>query len=86
MATRFQVAQAFASCKSASCYNARTDGHSYWLHGNLIAYRITPGILRTQWEGWITPTTQAHLNDILRAHHIPVKLSRAQADTQDWTL
>jgi len=67
MATRRQVAEAFAARTSARCHNATTDGVEYLLHGHKIAERITPTVFRFNWCGWYTPTTAAHMNDILRA-------------------
>lgn len=80
------VAKAFKAGKTAQCHNARTDGQAYYLHGHKIAEKIAPGILRTQWCGWVTPTTQNHLQTILEAFGIFARLRRADADTQDWTI
>lgn len=84
--TREQTARAFAQRKKAACHNAMTDGNTYLLHGNKIAEVIAPGILRTNWCGWRTMTTQSHLNDVLEAFGIPVRLARKDPnETQDWS-
>ncbi len=76
---RYQTAQAFARREPGACHNAKTQGTSYWLHGNLIALRITPSIVRFNWCGWHTPTTAAHMNDILRALGVNMRVSYAAA-------
>ena len=83
MTTRYQTALAFARFASAQCHNARTDDVEYRLHGHCIARWIepTPGhwIVRFDWCGWYTPTTAAHMNDILRALGVNMRVSYAQA-------
>jgi hypothetical protein len=79
MTTRYQTALAFARRESASYHNARTQGTSYWLHGNLIALRILPNVVRFNWCSWYTPTTAAHMNDILRALGVNMRVSYTQA-------
>jgi hypothetical protein len=79
MTTRYQTALAFARRESASCHNARTDGTEYRLHGHCIARRYPEhGVIRFDWCGWFTPTTAAHMNDILRALGICMRVSYAQ--------
>lgn len=86
MTTAAQVAAAFAASRSARCHNAYTDGYTYWLHGNPIAVRLRPTILRIQWWGHHTRTTANHLNAILAAFHIPARVSYLRPDTLDFTL
>jgi hypothetical protein len=66
MTTIKQVAKAFASGNKAKCYNAETDGKSYWLHGNRIAYK-KDDYVTADWCGYHTATTANHLNKIARA-------------------
>lgn len=80
MSTRKQTAIAFAQRHSAKCHNARTDGQVYILHASRIAEWIAPNIVRLNWCGWRTPTTAAHLNDILAALGIPERVSRVACD------
>lgn len=71
MSTVSQVAKAFADGKSANCGNAKTDGASYYLHGNKIASKIASktadGRVQLNWCGWYTPTMANHLNNIRNA-------------------
>ena len=79
MTTVKQVAEAFASGKKAKCHNAKTDGQSYWLHGNHIAYRAPTGEIIANWCGWYTVTTANHLNKIATAIGSPFTINRANA-------
>jgi hypothetical protein len=83
MTTRYQTALAFARRESASCHNARTNGYEYRLHGHVIASRpwgnLDPDLIRFDWCGWYTPSTAAHMNDILRALGVNMRVSYAQA-------
>ena len=88
-ATRKQMAQAFA------CFAGKVPRHptvtlvheangvtAYELHGNRIASfddNATPRVIRFDWCGWYTPTTAAHMNEILRAAGAGVRVSYAQA-------
>jgi hypothetical protein len=61
------VARQFAAGKPAERKNAKTDGKIYWLHGNEIARQHgEPGKMEFNWAGWYTPTTERHLNTILK--------------------
>jgi hypothetical protein len=61
------VARQFAAGKSAERKAAKTDGKIYWLHGNEIARQhAEPGKMEFNWAGWYTPTTERHLNTILK--------------------
>src|SRR5206468_3414780 len=61
------VARQFAAGKPAERKSAKTDGKIYWLHGNEIARQhAEPGKMEFNWAGWYTPTTERHLNTILK--------------------
>lgn len=61
------VARQFAAGKPARRKSAHTDGKIYWLHGNEIARQMgEPGKMEFSWAGWYTPTTERHLNTILK--------------------
>lgn len=61
------VARQFAAGKPAERKAAKTDGKIYWLHGNEIARQhAEPGKMEFNWAGWYTPTTERHLNTILK--------------------
>lgn len=78
MTTIKQVAEAFASGNKAKCHNAETDGQSYWLHGNKIAFKSPmTGDVMADWCGYYTVTTANHLNHIVDAIKSPFKVSRA---------
>lgn len=72
-----QVAEAFASGQVTKCHNARTDGQSYWLYGNKIAFKSpTTGDVMADWCGYYTVTTANHLNHIVDAIKSSFKVSR----------
>ena len=54
--------------------------NEYRLHGNVIA-SFNPGerTITFDWCGWYTPTTAAHMNEILRAVNSGMRVSYAQA-------
>lgn len=80
MATIAQVAQALIAGKAAKCGNAKTDGNSYWLHGNLIAQLDDDkGGVALNWCGYYTPTTASHMNEILKAAGADYRVSYAKA-------
>lgn len=62
-----RVAQAFMQGKPATSHNSKTDGVSYWLHGNKIAEKGYKGSVIIHWCGWYTRTTANHLNHIAKA-------------------
>lgn len=75
-----QVAEAFIAGKAAKCHNAKTDGQTYWLHGNAIAkIEDDKGGVALDWCGWYTPTTASHMNAILKAAGVNERVSYAQA-------
>lgn len=75
-----QVAEAFIAGKSAKCHNAKTDGRSYWLHGNRIAQiENDKGGVELFWCGWYTPTTASHMNAILKVSGAGYRVSYAKA-------
>lgn len=73
------VANAFIAGKQNSCHNSRTDGQTYWLHGNPIARKVEAGSVIISWCGWYTRTTASHLNAIATAYGSCERFSYAQA-------
>lgn len=73
------VANAFIAGKQGQCHNSKTDGTTYWLHGNPIARKIDGGSVIISWCGWYTPTTANHLNAIARAYGTGNRFSYAYA-------
>lgn len=63
-----RVATLFKQGKPASSHNSKTDGQSYWLHGNKIAEKGINGSVIIHWCGWYTRTTANHLNYIAKAY------------------
>ena len=56
--------------------------NEYRLHGNVIASFYPDEGKRTvtfDWCGWYTPTTAAHMNEILRAMGSTIRVSYSQA-------
>lgn len=75
-----QAALAFTKGLSARTGNSRTDGTTYWLHGSAIAVKHHQHhIVRFDWCGYHTPTTDNHMNAILRAMGSDLRVSYAQA-------
>jgi hypothetical protein len=75
-----EVARAFREGRCLTKGNARTDGTTYYLFGNPIARigshdtveqvksRLVGGndkLLHLSWAGWVTKSTERHLNTIL---------------------
>jgi hypothetical protein len=86
MATQAQTAAAFAHKLAASCHNANTGAGIYQLHGHTIAKWETldfgngpEEVIRLLWCGFYTPTTASHMNEILKALDIPMRVSYARA-------
>ena len=73
-----QVAEAFVAGNTAKCHNARTDGKSYWLHGNELAVKTPEGVM-FNWCGWHTTTTANHINEIAVALKSELRVSYASA-------
>lgn len=71
-----RVAKAFMQGKPATSHNSKTDGSSYWLHGNKIAQKGIEGSVIINWCGWYTPTTANHLNHIAKAYNWDKRFSR----------
>lgn len=63
-----EIVEAFFARRSRKCGNTRTDGQTFYLHGNAIAkWRATFGgddDLIITLAGWNTPTTRERLNGI----------------------
>ena len=59
-----KIMSAFLRGQKASAARTNTDGHSVWLHGNLIAER---GATKTWFTlaGWPTVTTRDRVNGLL---------------------
>jgi hypothetical protein len=95
-ATRKQMAEAFVSFAGKTPSHPSVEivylggGQSrYELHGNCIASfddNASPRVLAFDWCNWYTPTTAAHMNEILRAAGSTQRVSYAQArDSQTRT-
>jgi hypothetical protein len=78
------TASAFVNQKKASCHNATTDGRIYNLFGNPIAEWVDGSVI-INWCGWYTPTTAAHLNNILSALGKTYRVSYSQAKKEGAT-
>lgn len=76
--TKNEIALAFAGGLSGRCYNARTDGQTYWLHDTPIAVRRDRTV-QFYWGGFYTPTTASHMNKILTALGAPFRVGYARA-------
>ena len=77
-----ETALAFIQGIKGQCHNARTDGYSYWLHGNNICTKYGKDgriVLVFDWCGYYTNTTRNHMNIILRTALSNVRVSAAQA-------
>ena len=74
-----RVAQAFMQGKPATSHNSKTDGSSYWLHGNKIAEKGIGGSVIIHWCGWYTPTTANHLNHISKVYSCNRRFSAKMA-------
>ena len=59
-----KIMSAFLRGEKASAQRTHTDGHSVWLHGNLIAERGTTKTWFTL-AGWPTVTTRDRINGLL---------------------
>jgi len=82
-ATRKQMAEAFVHGTRVPAHRTvkvdPTWQRRYDLHGNTIA-RITGACsIAFDWCGWYTPTTAAHMNEILKAAGSNMRVSYAQA-------
>jgi hypothetical protein len=74
-----RVATLFIQGKPASSHNSKTDGTSYWLHGNKIAEKGAGGSVIINWCGWHTRTTANHLNFIAKAYGYSHRFSAKMA-------
>ena len=74
-----QLANAFAAGKPGACHNARVLGDEYRLHNNVIAKHLGERRYQFNWCGWYTPTTASHMNELLRAIGVPMRVSYAEA-------
>jgi hypothetical protein len=59
-----KIMSAFLRGEKASAQRTNTDGHSVWLHGNLIAERGKSKLWFTL-AGWPTVTTRDRINGLL---------------------
>jgi hypothetical protein len=74
-----RVATAFMQGKTATSHNSKTDGVSYWLHGNKIADKTDTGSVIINWCGWYTRTTANHLNHIAKTYNWTHRFSAKMA-------
>ena len=58
------IAKAFMNRKSKSSDNTNTDGTTYYLHGNAIAWHCADGFVALTLAGYPTTTTRDRLNSI----------------------
>ena len=79
MNTIQQVAEAFAAGRKGKAGSASTDGRQYVLYNTVIAERISEKEVRINWGGFYTATTANHINEILDALGVPVRVSYAKA-------
>lgn len=61
-----KVMTAFKEGRRAKVKSTHTDGNNVWLHGNLIAWRGTNGLVHFTLAGWNTVTTRERVNGLLR--------------------
>lgn len=73
-----EVAKAFANKKPLTVGNASTDGNTYQLFGNTIAYRVGGSVI-IDWCGYYTTSTARHLNNLAQALDADMRFSFAQA-------
>ena len=59
-----KIARALLRGEKCAVGNTTTNGECVWLHGNLIAMRLSDCIL-VSLAGWNTPTTRERVNGIL---------------------
>lgn len=82
-----RVAQAFMQGKPATSHSSKTDGQSYWLHGNKIAEKGIEGSVIINWCGWYTRTTANHLNHIAKtynwSHRFSAKIARDESKSME---
>lgn len=74
-----RVATAFMQGRAATSHNSKTDGQSYWLHGNKIAQKGIEGSVIINWCGWHTRTTANHLNIIAKVYNWNTRFSAKMA-------
>ncbi len=83
-----KTAEAFLEGRIKSMGNTYTDGMSYFLHGNRIAYkpsnllmgRISGEGIRFSMRGWATVTTRERLNGILECMGEPYRIIQRHYD------
>ena len=61
-----KIMSAFLRGQKASAARTNTDGHSVWLHGNLIAQRSEGDYVDFSLAGWPTVTTRDRVNGLLQ--------------------
>ena len=59
-----KVVEAFLAGKSCKVGSTSTTGHSLFLHGNLIAWKIADGTIAANMAGWGSVTTRERLNGL----------------------
>tara|TARA_R100000315_G_C5212196_1_gene126179 strand:+ start:103 stop:492 length:390 start_codon:yes stop_codon:yes gene_type:complete len=79
-----ETAEAFLEGRIKSMGNTSTDGMSYFLHGNRIAYKpsnlLSGEGIRFSMRGWATVTTRERLNGILECMGEPYRIIQRHYD------
>jgi hypothetical protein len=79
-----ETAEAFLEGRIKSMGNTSTDGMSYFLHGNRIAYKpsnlLSGEGMRFSMRGWATVTTRERLNGILECMGEPYRIIQRHYD------
>jgi len=75
-----QLANAYAAGYTGKCHNAQaTSDGRYILHRSTIVERVNGCTWRFNWCGGYTATTASHMNEVLRALSVPMRVSYAEA-------
>jgi len=73
-----QTANSFVTGRAAKCHNASTNGAEYVLHRSPIVRRVGSSYI-FDWHGYYTKTTAAHMNAVLKALGVNMRVSYSQA-------
>lgn len=68
-----QVGKAFINGHKKTVGNTHTDGKALYLHGNLIAEKVSDGIRITN-AGWKSVTTKERLNGLLELLGVTLRI------------
>lgn len=73
------VCQAMAEGKRKSLGNTKTDGNRLYLFGNMIAISNEKVLtIFVENDDWFTVTTKERLNGLLKAFHLPYRISQSK--------